>query len=114
MTIPDPKLDPEDNEMARIKDQTSESSVAELLAAKKPRKAPQPESMQRERRKADVFNSRNYASIINEYSPEINIFLRPAEKKDLAQVKDIYNHSITKTIWCPEMEPLTSGDIEMR
>lgn len=114
MTALDAKLDPEDNEMARIKNQTSESSVVERLAAKKPRKAPQPESMLKERRKADVLNNRSYAPIINEHSPQINIFLRPAEERDLPQVKDILNHYIANTIWCPEMEARTKADVKGR
>lgn len=49
----------------------------------------------------------SYALLPNPHAPEANIFIRPAEAKDLKQISEIYNHYIEHSVVVAELEKLT-------
>ncbi|KAL2038609.1 hypothetical protein N7G274_008657 [Stereocaulon virgatum] len=46
------------------------------------------------------------AGILSPYAPEANIYLRPAEHKDMRQCADIYNYYVQETDSAPEFKPV--------
>lgn len=49
----------------------------------------------------------NFALIPNPHTPEANIYIRPAEPRDLKQISEIYNHYIQHSVVVAEIRPLT-------
>lgn len=43
----------------------------------------------------------------NKWAPQINLYIRPAGLADLPQIYEIYNHYISTSIFCAEMQILT-------
>lgn len=58
-------------------------------------------TQRRELRQALLEAEENYVPQRSPYAPEANIYLRPAEKQDLRQITDIYDHYITDTVYTP-------------
>ena len=107
--VPDARLDPTDNDMSKATRQTSEHSIL-TLDNKQLRQAVNFKK-HREQQRAAAKEAAKYVPAANKYAPRINIYLRPAMPSDVPQITDLYNHYIASTIFCPELEPLTTGQV---
>jgi len=48
------------------------------------------------------------------YAPQISIYLRPAGPYDIAQIAEIYNYYIEKTVFSPELTRLSVSEVRSR
>lgn len=89
LTLPYPEvtIDPTDNEMDKVKGQTSQSTSQRFMKTnlesskhKQFVKAPSKDDSKHQKQ-ADVLNNIGYAPMYNEFSPRLNVFVRPAEEK---------------------------------
>ena len=59
----------------------------------------------RQRRQELLDQRKNFVYPPNPYEPKANIYLRPAETKDVRQITDIWNHYIRTSAAVPLLEP---------
>lgn len=102
--VPEAKLDPKDNDSKSFT-QTAESSILEYGIKKMKRHEKHREQHKETRRAAKFLES--YVPARNEYSPKVNIYLRPLERRDLVQVTQIWNWYIMNHLCSPERDRLS-------
>ena len=105
-------LDPNDNDMVKVMQQNSrvsqvQASNKQLLMVRKG-KEDRKEKLRSQRAKE------NYVPERNEYSPTVNIFLRPVDIGDAPQLLSIYNYWRTESIYHGECVPATIDDVRER
>ncbi len=111
VTVPNAKLDIMDNDMTKTL-KTAKQAIVELNN-KRLRRAENFRKIQEERRAAAIVAA-NYHPPPNQYASRLNIYLRPANGHDIAQITEIYNHYIQNTIFCPEMTALSTIQVRER
>ena len=110
LQVPEAKIDPADNDIARVLEQTSIMTIAnkgnEQLRKVSKVKKDKKEALQRQR------EMESYVPAPNEYSPQVNIYLRPAELSDVPSIQEIYNYWVNNSIFAPDMQAVNRGWLE--
>ena len=82
---------------------------AEITEAKKQQGMPEaPLTKQEQRQRRQILRQQNeeLAKIPNPYKPKADIYIRPAQIRDLPQIVEIYNHYIKTSAVALELDPL--------
>ena len=92
-------------------EQTAQSKIEEHKA-KRQEEAPEPQltkKEQRQFRREMRQRELEFANLPNPYKPKADIYIRPAQARDLPQIAEIYNHYVKTSAVALELDQL-SGD----
>ena len=112
LRIPEAKVDARDNDVTLIQRQTAEMSLArmdneQLRRMDRHRK----DKKEKQRVQRDM---ENYVPARNEYSPEVNIYLRPYDRTDVPSIQEFYNYWVENSIYVAEMHAVECNTLEER
>jgi len=108
-------IDPDDEDAeqrcARENDKGAANAGENRKAAEKAKKEAQRKRTLARREKAAKISETYGKSPSNVIKPGLNMFLRPATKEDMVQLRDLYNRYIDNAFVVPETERLTDADM---
>ena len=100
-------------------EQTAQSKIEEHMA-KRQEETPEPperkltKQEQRQLRQAMRQRDAEFAKIPNPYKPKADIYIRPAQTRDLPQIVEIYNHYVQTSAVALELDPLDQNTWRLR
>ena len=108
-------IDPDDENAeqrrARENDKGAANAGESRKAAEKAKRETQRKRALAKREKAHKLSATYDSSLPNAIKPGLNMFLRPAAKEDMVQLRDIYNRNIENAFVVPETNRLTETDM---
>jgi len=108
-------IDPDDENAeqrrARENDNGAANAGESRKAAEKAKRETQRKRARAKREKAHKLSETYDSSSPNAIKPGLNVFLRPAAKEDMVQLRDIYNRYIDNAFVVPETDRLTETDM---
>lgn len=108
-------IDPDDENAeqrrARENDKGAANAGESRKAAEKAKRETQRKRALAKREKAHKLSGTYDSSSPNAIKPGLNMFLRPAAKEDMVQLRDIYNRYIDNAFVVPETDRLTETDM---
>lgn len=110
--VPEAKVDSADNDMMKVQRQIAELSMM-TEDNKKLRKDFKLKMNKREKVRS-LRERESYVPERNEFSPRANVYFRPAEPRDVAQLQEIWNYWMTETIFDPNCAGLTLEQVQDR
>lgn len=110
--VPDPRLDPSDNDISKSMGQCSAMAMKDndLRNQKQRNKQKRLKEERREYQREQMWGPTPQ----HEHSPRVNAYLRPVEARDLQQVQELYGYWIENTVYCPERSALDLATVKDR
>ena len=103
---------PNDDDFTQARREQNAAAAIEAMKAKSSANSTSPKSEKdkvRTRKEQMSFlkeQNNNRVILPSQYAPKANIYLRPAEHKDMRQCADIYNYYVQETDSAPEFKPV--------
>ncbi|KAM0710675.1 hypothetical protein Q7P35_001413 [Cladosporium inversicolor] len=107
----DPYDENSEERHARENDKGAVNAGESRKATEKAKREAQRKRILAKREKARKFSGTHESSWSSAIKPGLNIFLRPATKEDMVQLRDVYNRYIDNAFVVPETERLTEADM---
>ena len=97
-------------------EQTAQSMIEERIAKRQEEVTEVQLTKQEQRQLRRVLRQRDeeFANLPNPYKPKADIYIRPAQARDLPQIVEIYNHYVKTSAVALELDPLTQETWRLR